>query len=97
MLLVQYRGQAKQPANAAALDDVAAPDGFFDDIEYQKGGCVLRMLRAYLNSDRIAAPQLAYATGGRKLFQVLQCPGVSLYGWLFMGCICAALGDMQLL
>ena len=29
------------------------------------------MLRAYLNSNRISAPQLAYATGGRKLMQVL--------------------------
>ena len=74
-LAVKVGGQADHPANvhAAALDDVAAPDGFFDDIEYQKGGCILRMLRAYLNSNRIAAPQLAYATGGRKLFQVLPC------------------------
>lgn len=57
-------------SHADNLDELSAPDAFFDDIEYQKGGNVLRMLRAYLNHERIAPEELAYASGGRKLLQV---------------------------
>lgn len=66
----EYRLTVHAWVIAASLDSMGAPAGFFDGIEYQKGGSVMRMLRAYLNRDRVPAAQLAYTAGGRKLLQV---------------------------
>ena len=59
---------------------MGAPSAFFGGVEYQKGGSVLRMLRVYLNRNRVPAQQLTYSTGGRRLLQVcLSAELVDLY------------------
>lgn len=51
---------------AGTLQGTAGIEAMFDGISYQKGGTVLRMLRAYLNRDTAPAPLLRR----RRLLQV---------------------------
>ena len=50
----------------AGMDTAERVEAMFDDISYDKGGSVLRMLRAYLNRDADPKPLLR-----RSLLQVL--------------------------
>ena len=52
---------------AAGVDSIGRVESFFDAISYQKGGSVIRMMRAYLNSRRIGEEQYGLR---RSLLQV---------------------------
>ena len=39
----------------AGVDSIGRVESFFDAISYQKGGSVIRMIRAFLNNHRISA------------------------------------------
>ena len=58
----------------AGVDSVGRIESFFDAISYQKGGSVIRMLRAFLNNQRVGDEQYGLR---RSLLQV--CPFVVYY------------------
>ena len=50
--------QESEPVdNVAGVDSTGRIESFFDAISYQKGGSVIRMLRAFLNNQRVADEQ----------------------------------------
>lgn len=51
----------------AGVDSVGRIESFFDAISYQKGGSVIRMLRAFLNNQRVGDEQYGLR---RSLLQV---------------------------
>lgn len=54
----------------AGVDSVGRIESFFDAISYQKGGSVIRMLRAFLNNQRLSDEQYGLR---RSLLQVCLC------------------------
>ena len=58
----------------AGVDSIGRVESFFDAISYQKGGSIVRMMRAFLNNRRISQEQYGLR---RSLLQVCS------------GCLCS--------
>ena len=56
-----------KPSLLTGVDSIGRVESFFDAISYQKGGSVIRMMRAYLNNRRIRQEQYGLR---RSLLQV---------------------------
>lgn len=62
-----YCLRSTQPSLLAGVDSIGRVESFFDAISYQKGGSIIRMIRAFLNNRRISQEQFGLR---RSLLQV---------------------------